>query len=78
VKITRVTIQMSRKTSKNFGSFGNEIELSASVMEGENHEDVIIQLQKECLHNLLKRNPFDEAARRAAQKKTAAKEDTQI
>ena len=77
MKITQVTIQMSRKMSKNYGSFGNEVELTASVGDGENYKDVIDQLQKECLRDLIKKNPFDEAARRAAQKANTAKEDTQ-
>lgn len=77
MKITQVTIQMSRKMSKNYGSFGNEVELTASVGDGENYKDVIDQLQKECLRDLIKKNPFDEAARRAAQKASTAKEDTQ-
>ena len=57
MRVERVTIQMSRKMSKNFGSFGNEVELTASVADGEDHKDVIVQLQKECLQNLPEEEP---------------------
>jgi hypothetical protein len=75
--ITVVTIRMSRKVSKNFESFGNDVELTANVADGENHEDVVRHLQKQCLQHLLKVNPFDEVTRRAIQKQIAEKKDMQ-
>ena len=64
MKITNVTTHMSRKVSKNFGSYENGIGLTAELAEGDNHVDAITQLQKECLRHLLKANPFEEAAKR--------------
>jgi hypothetical protein len=72
VRITQVTVQMGRKMSKNFNSFDNSVGLTANLTDDENHEEVIVALQKECFQQLIKKNPFDETACRAAQQQAAA------
>ena len=75
MRITQVTVQMGRKVSKNFNSFDNSVGLTANVAEDENHEEVIVALQKECFQQLIKKNPFDEAVRRAARNQIAAQQE---
>ena len=41
MRIVQVTVQMSRKVSKNFNSFDNSVGLTANVVDDENHEQVI-------------------------------------
>lgn len=75
MRITQVTVQMGRTISKNYNSFQNVLGLTANVTDDENHEEVIVKLQKQCLNNLLKKDPFDATVRQAVQNQIAAQQD---
>ncbi len=66
MKITSVSVQMSRTLSKNYNSFSNSVGLTGELAAGDDYEEVVAQLQRECFRHLLKANPFDTAAKRKA------------
>jgi hypothetical protein len=66
VKITTVTVHLGRKLSRNYNSFDNSVGLTGELAEGDDPDEAVTRLQKKCLRMLLKRNPFEEAAKRKA------------
>jgi hypothetical protein len=60
MKVTTVSVQMSRTISKNYNSFQNSVAATASITDDENQDQVTRHLQRECFRLLVKGNPFDD------------------
>ena len=59
MKITSVSVHMSRKQTRNFNSYDNMVGIVADLEDGDRHDVVVRELQKECYRLLIKESPFD-------------------
>ena len=54
MRIKSISVNVSRKFTRNFSSVQNSVGLTADLEEGEDHRTAVEHLQRECLDLLLR------------------------
>lgn len=75
MKIKTVTVEISKKVSARFQSFGNSVALTADLEESEDADAVVRQLQKQAVGLLL--TPEKTPSARDSDHQTPKKEESQ-
>jgi len=60
MRIASVSVQVGRKFTRNYNSVNDMVGFTADLREDDNYEEVIRQLQAECLRLLLKEKSSQE------------------